>query len=170
MIVVAIIGVLAAVAIPAFTNYVKRAKTSEVGGNLKAMFTGAAAYYQAEHWDRGLAQAGHSTACIVVGDFQTPNAPGVGKQRIDWTQVTGNERAAFQAVNFSIADPIYFKYWVRGGGQTCGNQPNAQLYSFQANGDLDGVGATSLFEIQAGASQTNELFRSPGIYIENELD
>ena len=48
MIVVAIIGILAAIAIPAFINYARRAKTSEAGSNLQAMFTGAAAYYAGE--------------------------------------------------------------------------------------------------------------------------
>ena len=38
MIVVAIIGILAAIAIPAFVNYVKRSKTSEAGANLKSLF------------------------------------------------------------------------------------------------------------------------------------
>ena len=54
MIVVAIIGILAAIAIPAFVNYVKRSKTSEAGANLKSLFTGAAAYYERENWTQGL--------------------------------------------------------------------------------------------------------------------
>ena len=54
MIVVAIIGVLAAIAIPAFINYVKRAKTSEAGSNLKSLFTGAATYYDSEHASQGV--------------------------------------------------------------------------------------------------------------------
>ena len=45
MIVVAIIGILAAVAIPAFVGYVRRSKTSEAGSNLRNMFQGAASYY-----------------------------------------------------------------------------------------------------------------------------
>jgi type IV pilus assembly protein PilA len=45
MIVVAIIGILAAVAIPAFVNYMKRAKTSEATLNLKSIVEGAVSYY-----------------------------------------------------------------------------------------------------------------------------
>lgn len=45
MIVVAIIGILAAVAIPAFINYMKRAKTSEATLNLKSIVEGAVSYY-----------------------------------------------------------------------------------------------------------------------------
>jgi type IV pilus assembly protein PilA len=50
MIVVAIIGILAAVAIPAFIGYMRRAKTSEAGANLKNLFTLAAGYYENENW------------------------------------------------------------------------------------------------------------------------
>ena len=48
MIVVAIIGILAAIAIPAFIGYVRRSKTSEATGNLKSIFLGATSYYNGE--------------------------------------------------------------------------------------------------------------------------
>ena len=65
MIVVAIIGILAAIAIPAFVNYVKRSKTSEAGANLKSLFTGAAAYYERENWTQGLVTPGNAAAASV---------------------------------------------------------------------------------------------------------
>ena len=47
MIVVVILGILAAVAIPAFTRYVKRSKTSEATGNIMKIYQGQLTYYQA---------------------------------------------------------------------------------------------------------------------------
>src|SRR5690606_2069197 len=70
MIVVAIIGILAAIAIPAFIGYVRRSKTSEAASNLKNLFTAAAGYYNQENWDmRGVETMGGTilaaSACIV---------------------------------------------------------------------------------------------------------
>ena len=48
MIVVAIIGILAAIAIPNFIKFQARSKTSEAKSNLKAMFTAERSYFQ-EH-------------------------------------------------------------------------------------------------------------------------
>ena len=85
MIVVAIIGILAAIAIPAFINYVKRSKTSEAGANLKALFQGAAAYYDQENWTQGVAAVGVSAApaahCVVPGAVATPNQCCLGAER-----------------------------------------------------------------------------------------
>src|SRR3954466_12903159 len=46
MIVVAIIGILAAIAIPNFIKFQARSKQSEVKSNMKAVFTAQKAYYQ----------------------------------------------------------------------------------------------------------------------------
>jgi type IV pilus assembly protein PilA len=45
MIVVAVIGILAAIAIPSFIRYQARSKQSEVKSNLRALFTAELAYY-----------------------------------------------------------------------------------------------------------------------------
>ena len=52
MIVVAIIGVLAAVAIPAFTKYIAKSKTSEAKTFVKRIYDGARAYYWSQTTER----------------------------------------------------------------------------------------------------------------------
>jgi prepilin-type N-terminal cleavage/methylation domain-containing protein len=48
MIVVFIIGALAAIAIPAFTRYVRKARTSEAVGHLNKLWAGSTTYYMAD--------------------------------------------------------------------------------------------------------------------------
>ena len=51
MVVVSIIGVLAAVAVPVFIKYLKQSKTSEAYTQLKVLADSAAQYYQVDHYD-----------------------------------------------------------------------------------------------------------------------
>jgi len=169
MIVVAIIGILAAIAIPAFINYVKRSKTSEAGANLKAMFQGAAAYYEAENWGQGMVTAGGTAAAsthCTVPDAGQSTTPSDAKKVIDWT----GEAAAFTSVNFAPADPLYYDYNIDASPDTstCGNGPDdTTVYTFLANGDLDGDGTLSTFRLEAGTNPDNALYRAPGI---NQVD
>ena len=171
MIVVAIIGILAAIAIPAFINYVKRSKTSEAGANLKSLFTGAAAYYERENWTQGLVTPGNaaaaSTHCTVdsvqpAGNWAT-TSPSSQKSVVDWSA----QGASYGALNFGPADPLYFVYRVTeipgGGTGTCGNVISIPVYTFTANGDLDDDGTDSTFELQVGSNADNALYRAPGI-------
>src|ERR1700710_2375432 len=79
MIVVAILGILAALAIPAFIGYVRRSKTAEATGNLNSLFKSAASYISAERTTQGM---GSSTAtyCIVGSDTVAPT-PNSTKQK-----------------------------------------------------------------------------------------
>jgi len=171
MIVVAIIGILAAIAIPAFVNYVKRSKTSETGSNLKALFQGAAAYYEAENWGLTMVSAGSSagasTHCLVATANQSGN-PGDAKRVVNWQ----SESASFTALNFAPADPLYFDYNViNTDNATCANGANdMQVYQFTAFGDLDGDTTLSTFTLLAGTNPDNALYRAPGIYSNNPLE
>ena len=53
MIVVAILGILAAIAIPALTKYMRRSKTSEARIQIAKIFDAAVAYFNEEHVERG---------------------------------------------------------------------------------------------------------------------
>jgi len=174
MIVVAIIGVLAAIAIPAFINYVKRAKTSETGSNLKSLYTGAAAYYSAEHWSQGVVAAGTastaSTNCTVVA-APTSNTPTNAKTSLDWSM----EAASFRDIGFAPADALYYNYAIENSADVCGLPPSAggavqAVYTFRAYGNLDGDGTQSTFEVSVGANTDNELYRAPGIFVTDELE
>ena len=164
MIVVAIIGILAAIAIPAFANYVRRSKTSEAASNLKALFVGAATYYEQENWTGGVVTAGsagsagaHCTVSSATSSWVADDEKFVP----DWS----SEAAAYASINFAPVDPLYYAYGITSAaGSACGNAANdVTVYTFFANGDLDGDNIESTFRIAAGTNPDNALYRSPGI-------
>ena len=115
MIVVAIIGILAAVAIPGFMQYIKSSKTAEAKENLKAIGDGALSFYQAEHYaDKGMTattkqypgvdqstKVGEEATSDTVGKKFSPTAASV-------TSVLANN--PWQALKFSISKPFYYCY------------------------------------------------------------
>jgi len=165
MIVVVIIGVLAALAIPTFIDFVKRSKTSEVPDNLKALFVGATTYYNQERYERGTAAGDPNTNCTVAAAAASYTA-GNSKQVIDWD----GEADSYELLGFGPADPVYYEYHIEGSTDLCGILADTDVYTFTANGDLDGDGVQSTFELAVTSNASNELRRAPGIFSDNELE
>ena len=164
MITVAILGILAALAIPTFTSYVARAKSSEATANLNQLFKSAATYYTSDIGGKGM-NASITGNCTVEDGGPEPSTPSGKKQ-----QFAPRAHRAFVALHTSIADYVYFSYGLRGGGEACGHSADEALYTFYANGDLDEDGTMSTFELSAGSDPGNLFYHARGLYIVNETE
>ncbi len=165
MVVVAIVGILAAIAIPTFIGAVRRSKAAEATENLNALFKTAATYYAAERTGSGMA-ASTVAACTVSDATRTPADPGAQK-------VVGGFNAvpSFEALGFTVADYVYFGYGIDSIGSDCGRSANSMMiYTLTAEGDLDGDDANSRFELAVGSDASNALYHGRGFYIVNETE
>lgn len=178
MIVVAIIGVLAAVAIPAYVNFTRKAKTAEAGTNLGAIYQGARAYFeggvQATVMANEVPSYGATTAkanCTIGETAVAPDeTPAGAPQIIDWT--ANKTKGEWEALMFQIQDPVYYKYTANPVVKGCGIKATTEvqlLYDLTANGDLDGDEAESTFRVPVALNPNGEVFRGE-LEVTNELE
>jgi prepilin-type N-terminal cleavage/methylation domain-containing protein len=150
MIVVVILGILAAVAIPAFTRYVKRSKTSEATGSLSKIYQGEVSYYQAS------AERGGGTPTFITANQNPASVPAGVKIAPDMSMWNAD---GWREIGFSLDTAHYYSYTATG---------TSNAFTATANGDLDGDAALSTFSrggsIVAGEVQGNT------ITITNELE
>jgi type IV pilus assembly protein PilA len=136
MIVVAIIGILAAVAIPSFMKYIRRSKTSEASMNLRKMYDGAVAYYLADHAD---ATGAIQDRQFPISAGPTPATPPLG---IKYPSLPSEWKSGgWTALDFMVADPQYFSYTFISQGIF-----TSATASMIAEGDLNGNTIKSHFE------------------------
>jgi prepilin-type N-terminal cleavage/methylation domain-containing protein len=164
MIVISILGILAALAIPAFTAYVARSKTAEASSNINQMFKSAASYYTGDLAGKSVTST-VTGSCIIGNAGPRPTTPSGAKQKF-------SADANFRAISFFIADYVYFSYGISSvATSTCAHTANTKsLYTFFANGDLDQDAILSTFELAAGTDSTNTMFHSRGLYISKEME
>jgi type IV pilus assembly protein PilA len=161
MVVVAILGILCAIALPAFIHYVRRSKAAEASQNLSMMYKLAASYMAQEHSNQSLG-AGIGTYCSVGNEPVTPN-PTASKQPY-------NGGANARAMGFTVGDYVYFGYGFTGTDK-CGWAPDdPSVYTFSAQGDLNGDGVRSTFELAAGTDAERTLYHASGFFVVNETE
>ena len=172
MIVVAILGILAAIAIPAFVTYVRRSKTAEASEQLKALFNGAASYYGKERAAQGLA-ATHLVNCAVAGATGTATVTNAALTAAKGAKATPTYGTSFVDLGMNVPY-TYYGYTIvssyTAGPTQCGIARNVNVYTFRALGDLDGDGVFSTFELATGSNSENELYHARGVYIANETE
>ena len=165
MIVVAIIGILAAVAIPAFMKYIRRSKTSEATLNLRKLFDSSVSYYNGEHAER--------TGAILAKQFpdtvgDTPVlgsscAAGSSKKIAPTSNMWDN--ASWIGLNFAVEDPFLFMY-----GYTSAGTGTDSEFTARAQGDLNCDGSYSTFERIATVDAENNINGGSGLYKNNPLE
>jgi type IV pilus assembly protein PilA len=158
MIVVAIIGILAAVAIPAFMKYIRRSKTSEATMNIRKMFDSSVSYFEEEHASRA--------GVILAKQFPDPTnmtpatgcCAGTGGKCAPLAS-NWSASATWNALNFSVDDPHYYQYTYAAGGTGTASQ-----FTARANGDLNCDGILSTFERIGSVDPTGNVSGGSGLY------
>jgi prepilin-type N-terminal cleavage/methylation domain-containing protein len=169
MIVVAIIGLLSAIAIPAFTRYIKRAKTAEAAEHLNKMWAGSVVYYSSDQYIQ-TATGAMARPRMFPGPVSEPLADGGATCCTNAGQKCpaadpGFAQPVWQALDLSIPDPYNYKPFYRSGGV-------AGTASFEATavGDLDCDGLTSTFRRLGGVGTGGDITGGSLPEVTNELE
>ena len=183
MIVVAIIGVLAALAIYGVRRYLASAKTSEAKNTIGSISRGAAAAYERETAASELVAEGTvSTAAnhaLCASANAVPNAVPAGTKYQPNTLEgqdfeTGDSTAGWKCLKFSMSQPIYYQYnYNQGPSVVATNNTALSTNGFEAaaQGDLDGDATNSIFARTGNINTgTRQLIVSTQVYIENEYE
>jgi type IV pilus assembly protein PilA len=112
MIVVAIIGILAAVAIPAFMKYIRRSKTVEATMNVRKLFDSSVSYFEAEHAQVDGTILAKQFPTVTAASNPSPKANSCCGQNGDKCAPNVNNftDVGWTALNFSVDDPFYYWY------------------------------------------------------------
>ena len=125
MIVVAIIGILAAIAIPNFLNFRNKAKSAEAKSNLGAI--------------RSCEETYNTEYEAYLACAENPGLATLGRNKNAWTAANLD----FAAIGFDPKGEVYYSYRVL--------SPSSTTYNAFATGDVDGDGTTMNFSVtQAG--------------------
>lgn len=160
---VAAIGVLSAIAVPAFMKYVRRSKTSEAVINVRRMAEGAVTFYHAERLDP-------ETGAVLPRRFPqgTPVTPARTACRNGESVkiMPAPERwgaPGFVELGFSVEEPHFYQYEFISTGEG-----EDATFTARAIGDLNCDGVLSTFE-RTGRVVDGQVELTP-LYLENELE
>lgn len=186
MIVIAIIGVLAALAIYGVRRYLASAKTSEAKNTIGAIARGAKSAYEretalSELVNEGANSSGASHALCLSAAAPVPAIVPLGnKYQPDTAEGkdynTGNATAGWKCLKFSMTQAHYYQYQYNAaagyvGPGAGGPDPTADGFEAAAVGNLDGDAANSTFTLIGTVNTaTKELKTATQVYIADEYE
>jgi type IV pilus assembly protein PilA len=153
MIVVAIVGILAALAIYGVRKYMSNAKSAEARNSLGQLAKDAASAYNREHMAAAILDpgsvAGVSNQLCAKAAAKIPDVKAKIKgqkyqsKAAEWDD--GDKDTGWQCLKFSMSEAQYFMY---GYDATLVAAGEGSTFAATAEGDLDGDDTTSTFTIK----------------------
>lgn len=156
MVVVAIVGILAAVAVPSFTKYIRKSKTVEAAMSVRKIYDGECAYYMADKSARSGIVVSHQ---FVSAGPSPSTAPRGFKVAANW------ETPGWQSLQFGTDSMVLYSYTAVSAGVR-----NSSSFTARAEGDLDGDGVTSLFERVGSITTGGDISGGGGLYSDREIE
>jgi type IV pilus assembly protein PilA len=158
MIVVAIIGILAALAIYGVKKYLTNAKTGEAKNNLGRLAKDGVSAFERETMDSTLLGAGENTETVhkwcaaaaarVPGEDKVTGGKKAQPDPDAWK--AGSTTEGWKCLKFSLNDPVYYSYGYAADTPTATPADNAGFIA-SAKADLDGDGSVGEeWQYQAG--------------------
>lgn len=173
MVVVAIIGLLASVAVPLVGKYLRKSKVSEAYTSVRKIYDGEMAYYYEEHVN----SAGSALSKDFLVLFPMPPFPPTPDKRYgdfssgNWPLVKfapdGLALYSYMADTVNNPNPIPQPLGVPQLPQPDANWQNA--FVARAMGDIDGDGIFSMFE-RLAIVKKGEIEGAPAIFAWDELE
>ncbi len=168
MIVVAIIGILAAVAIPAFMKYIRRSKTVEATMNVRKLFDSSVSYFEGEHADSGGNGLAKQFPVVTAAKNPAPAANSCCGNPGDKCKPnpTNFDDVGWAALNFSVDDPFYYWYFYNNNGLL----DTAAAFQAYAYGNLDCDAIYSTFQRSGSVLTDRSVSGGGGLYTVNEIE
>jgi type II secretory pathway pseudopilin PulG len=197
MIVVAILGILAVVAVPALQKYMRRAKTAEAKVQIAKLYDATSSFFKSEHAARGATgfigdggkvpdMATHRcphpadsptggeagiTPAIGLNCNEGPGGrciPAVGNGATGYYDIKlWNDNAVWNNLNFLQEQGHFFHYNFIAINEIAGY--GRCQFSAQAFADLDDDGVFSTFE-RSGAADIEGVNAAIGLYVDGEVE
>ena len=159
MIVVAIIGVLAALAIYGVSRYLKHSKTAEATRSLGSIEQGSKSKFQLDTDSLGGGSGPFLHVFCSTATITPATVPAGAKVAVTTTagSTTDYNQDGWKCLKFAMSEPQFYAYSYTSNGPSTGG--TAALYTAIANGDLDGNGQLSTFTLSGKGSDTGEAQR-----------
>jgi type IV pilus assembly protein PilA len=174
MIVVAIVGILAVLAIYGVRKYLASAKTAEARNSVGQIAKDAATAFEKESMKSIVIGAGATSAvtralCAPASLSVPSTITSVQGKKYQSFQTSGSDwrkdeatNKGFACLKFMMSAPQYYMYSYTSDGDVTVPTTGTQ-FTATANGDLNGDAVTSTFQL-FGAVAANQLYISPNMY------
>ncbi len=150
MIVVAIIGILAAIAIPNFVKYQLRSKFSEAATNIEALRKAEIVLGQGERELATIALAAYAPGQYWdLGGAAIPAAGAIGTTKLPWTAA---ELTNARLMDWQLEGSTYFKYQVAVTAGVPNTSNSGVAFAAGANSNIDGSGTNGEVAVQTNSA------------------